>query len=550
MHDLTKPRILIIDDIPDNVLALGGVLEGAYEVQFAMSGPDGLELARQHAPDLILLDVMMPEMDGYAVFAELQREPKLRDIPVIFVTALSDADNETRALAAGAVDFIHKPINPLVVRSRVNTQMALKRRELELCRINAELDDRVKQRTSELEERTRQVETLNDALEERALQAEAANLAKRYFLGNMSHELRTPLNAIIGFTELLQRKTIDSWFLQRLGNIDKAAHQLAATIHDILSFTEIDAGQLKPTTVDFELPTVMQRIGILIEPRAAAKNLTHTVEFDPAIPASLSGDPGKLEQVILNLVGNAVKFTHQGGVRVRVGLIQANKTEVNLRLEVQDTGIGIDPSKLKTIFQPFEQSDNSLTREYGGIGLGLSINWKLVEMMGGEMGVDSEIGKGSTFWATFRFPPSQALPAKPLQLPSLEALKAHHADAKLLLVEDDCINQEILTELLSEAGLQADIANDGAEAVARATAKDYRLILMDVQMPIMDGLDATRAIRNLPGREQTVIIAVSANAYDDDKQRCFEAGMDAFLAKPLSPETLYQTLAKWLDKPA
>ena len=541
------PRVLIIDDIPDNVDALGETLAREYEIQCATSGPEGLALVRQHVPDLILLDVMMPEMDGYAVFAELRRDPKTRNIPVIFVTAYSDSENETRALTAGAVDFIHKPINQAVVRSRVNTQMALKRKEIELEQMNQELENRVKERTFELEERTRQVEALNIALQERAIQSEAANIAKRRFLGNMSHELRTPMNAIIGFNDLLQRKATDPGQLQKLASIGKAASHLTAIINEILHFADADTGNLNLATVDFELKDIISQVNEIIEPKALAKKLTYTSAIDPSIPPKLHGDAAKFKQVLLNLAGNAVKFTQAGVVSIRVRLIQANKLNVDIRVEVQDTGIGIDPSKLSSIFEPFEQADNSLARQFGGLGLGLSINRKLIEMMGGDIGVASEAGQGSTFWVALNFKLGKPQTANAL-LPPLEALKAQTPKPKLLLVDDDFITQEIFIELLNEAGLQSDTAHDGLEAVSMSRTQPYDLILMDVQMPVMDGLDATREIRTIPGREQTPIIAISGDGYDEDKNRCLKAGMNAFLAKPVLPETLYQELATWLLK--
>jgi signal transduction histidine kinase len=550
MKTMTKPRILILDDIIDNLMALGGVLEHEHDVQFASSGREGLELARQRPPDLILLDVMMPEMDGYAVFAELSADPKTSGIPVIFVTAFNDTLNETHALAVGAVDFIHKPINPPVVVSRVKTHLMLKRRELELQRLNEELENRVKQRTADLEERTLQVEALNIALEERARQAETANLAKRQFLGKMSHELRTPLNGIVGFTELLQRKVTDTAHLQKLAGIATSANNLASVINDILNFTDTDSGKLNLATVDFDLNDAIQRVSDRIAPRALAKKLAYTVDIDPAIPPVLSGDPGKLEQVLLNLAGNAVKFTYQGGVYVRASLTAAGKEgDVTIRFDVQDTGIGIEPSKLNAIFEPFEQSDNTLTRSFGGIGLGLSINRKLVEMMGGETGVESQVGIGSTFWATFKLTRGKVQqPAHPCELPPLQALRARHASAKLLLAGDDFIILEIFKELLNEAGLNVDTANDGGEAIAMAAGQPYDLILMDVQLPDMGGLDAARAIRLIPDRENIPIIAVSSYGYDEDKDLCLDAGMNDLLAIPVLPETLYRSLLNGLGK--
>jgi signal transduction histidine kinase len=548
MKTMAKPRILIIDDIIDNLMALGGVLEHEHDVQFASSGREGLALALQQPPDLILLDVMMPEMDGYGVFAELSAEPKTCGIPVIFVTAFNDASNETRALAAGAVDFIHKPINPPVVLSRVKIHLMLKRRERELLCLNEALENRVKRRTAELEERTLQVEALNSALEQRARQAETANLAKRQFLGKMSHELRTPLNGIIGFTELLRRKVTDTAHLQKLAGIATSANNLASVINDILNFTDIDSGKLNLATVDFSLDEVIQRVSDKIAPKAVAKKLAYAVKVDPALPTVLSGDRGKLEQVLLNLVGNAVKFTQQGSVNLRACLASAGKQgDVTVRFEVQDTGIGIEPSKLNVIFEPFEQSDNTLTRPFGGIGLGLSINKKLVEMMGGEAGVESQVGVGSTFWATFKLARGKVQQAvQPTEVPPLQALRARHASAKLLLAGDDFIIQDIFKDLLDEAGLHVDTASDGGAAVAMAAGQPYDLILINIQMPVMDGLSAARAIRQIPGRESTPIIAVSSYDYDEEKARCLDAGMNAFLAVPVMPETLYRALLNGL----
>jgi len=543
-----KPLILIIDDIPANVEALGEVLVNDYDVQFALSGSKGLELVRQQAPDLILLDVMMPEMDGYAVFAELARDPKTSKIPVIFVTAYSDADNETRALAAGAVDFIHKPINPVVVCSRVKSHLALKCHELELERLNGELENRVKERTYELEERTRQVEALNIALEQRAIQAEAANIAKRHFLGNMSHELRTPLNAIIGFTGLLQNQVADKGQLEKLARIARSANHLDAIVNDIFDFSNLEAGNLIRTTTDFELKTVIKEVSDIIEPAACAKKLVYTTEIDPSVPGILKGDAAKLKQVLVNLLGNAVKYTHEGSVCIRVLLKRASVDDVDLRFEVQDTGIGIEPSKLNSIFEPFVQADNTLTRQFGGVGLGLSINRKLIEMVGGKMGVASEVGKGSSFWFTMSFklgkPQTKLVPP---YLTPLETLKAHHAKAKVLLVDDDFITQEIFQEVLGEAGLLVDTANDGLEAVSMVVDHRYDLILMDVEMPLMGGVDAALKIRSLPGWGQTAIIAISGNGYDEVKDRCIKAGMNAFLVKPVPLEILYQELDKWLN---
>ncbi|MDO8845643.1 response regulator [Methylicorpusculum sp.] len=538
----SKATILVVDDQPANLQILAEILQNQYDVRIAINGEKALQIAQQNnKPDLILLDVKMPGLDGYQVLAELRRDEKTCHIPVIFVTAQHDVDNETRALAAGAVDFISKPINPQVVCARVNTHLTLRQREIAFQQLNAELENRIK-------ERTRQVETLNIALQERATQAETANAAKSLFLGNMSHELRTPLMAVIGYTDLLQRQIDEPAVLHKLSRIRKAAGNLSSTINQILDFTQIESGNTAQVAIDFNLVAMLHKINDTIEELAVAKTLAYACDVDSAIPENLNGDPVKLEQVLFNLASNAVKFTRQGAVSLRAGLIEATGEEVKIRFEIQDTGIGIDQSLLGHIFVPFEQVDNTLTRQYGGLGLGLSINRKLIEMMGGEMGVESESGKGSTFWILITLKRSRTQPAVASRIPPLQSLQTNKARPRILLVDDDFINQELLKFLLNEAGLQCDSANDGEEAVGMVKKTDYDLVLMDIQMPIMDGLAATRAIRLLPERRLTPVIGVSANAFAEDKDRCFEAGMNAFLAKPVAPEVLYSELAKWLIK--
>ena len=542
MSDLApkaRPLILIIDDILDNIEVAAEALSAEYAIQFATSGPEGLALIHVKQPDLILLDVMMPEMDGYEVFAALKRDPQTATIPVIFVTAQNDTQNELKALAAGAVDFISKPIIPEIVRARVHTQLTLHQQALELRQLNSALESKV-------QERTRQVQILNAALEERAHQAETANHAKTLFLGNMSHELRTPMSAILGFSDLLLKTTTEPSAIQKLSNIRKAAKHLSSTIDEILYFTRIESDEWVQDSTDFDLADLMRHVDEVIEERALAKNLAYSSRIDADIPLHLLGDVVKLEQVLINLASNAIKFTREGAVSIEAQLLKLSIDTIEVRFAVTDTGIGIEASKLEQIFHPFEQADMELTRQYGGVGLGLSINRKLVEMMGGQMGVDTVVGKGSRFWVHLKLKRSQAIAPPRSHLSPLQSLQAMTAKPSILLVDDDYFNQSIFSELLRQAGLSVDVANDGAEALAKAASGRYALILMDVQMPIMNGLDATRAIRQLADYQQTPIVAISANAFDEDRQRCFEAGMNAFLAKPLMPELLYNELAKWL----
>ena len=382
--------------------------------------------------------------------------------------------------------------------------------------------------------------------------AESASHAKSIFLANMSHELRTPMNAIMGMTNLALRHASDPTLIDQLTKVTQASQHLLAVINDILDISKIEAERLTLEQVSFTLGEVLENLLSVIGHKAIDKGLKLHVDLSPEVARqSLVGDPLRLGQILLNFASNAVKFTERGSITVRSLLAEETQTEVLLRFEVQDTGIGIAAEDQRRLFTAFEQADGSMTRKYGGTGLGLAISRRLAHLMGGEVGVESQVGAGSTFWLGVRLgKASGAVPPAPtFASNTAEAqIKARYSGVRILLAEDEPINQEVSRGLLEEAGLAVDLAEDGVVAVELAKRTPYGLILMDMQMPNLNGVDATRAIRTLPGHQHTPILAITANAFDEDRQTCLDAGMNDHIGKPVDPQALFETLLKWLEQ--
>jgi PAS domain S-box-containing protein len=387
--------------------------------------------------------------------------------------------------------------------------------------------------------------------------AEAASRAKSMFLANMSHEIRTPMNAIIGLTHLLHRDQPTPRQVDKLDKISDATHHLLSVINDILDVSKIEAGKVDLHLTEFNLRQLVDGIHPLIAERMRGKTLGFSLDMPPGLPRMLKGDPTRISQAILNYVSNAVKFTDHGAVVLRLRLLDESESGVLLRFEVQDSGIGIPLEDQSRLFEPFEQVDGSTTRRYGGTGLGLAINRRLAAMMGGEVGVDSRPGAGSLFWFTARLEKlaDQAVAAPEMLPPMLgveQILAREQAGARILLAEDNPINQEVAVDLLRSVGMRVDVAANGALALALAGVNRYDLVLLDVQMPVMDGLEAAAKIRALPGYLTVPILAMSASAFDEDRARSLQAGMNDHVGKPVEPATLYARLYTWLphhDRP-
>ena len=429
-----------------------------------------------------------------------------------------------------------------------------KGREQRLC--NETLSEQTARMEAEIFERSREVaaasallKATNQALEQAKAAAEAANLAKSAFLATMSHEIRTPMNGVLGMVNLLRRSALNEKQRHYLDNIQSSGEHLLAIIDDILDFSKIEAGKIQLASDDFSLGELVHDAWSLMGERLHAKGLESKTDCN-RLGLILRGDKTRLKQALVNYLGNAVKFTDTGSITLACRIENETETDCLLRFEVRDTGIGMTEEQQARIFNAFEQADGSTSRKYKGTGLGLTITQRIVQLMGGETGVTSSPGAGSTFWLTCRLGKGRAKPSALVTETAEAILRREYLGRKVLVVEDEPLNREVIGDMLEELGLVVDAAINGNEALIKVRQAHYDIVLMDMQLPELDGLDATRKLRAMPDGQDLAIIALTANAFDDDRERCLAAGMNDFIAKPFKPEKVFGKLVRWLGKPS
>lgn len=511
-----------MDDRKENLSSLKYLLKDLdVQIFIVKNGADALALMANNDFALALLDVQMPERDGVELVELMLGAQKTKNIPIVFIATVAETSGFAfRGHESGAVDFMYKPIDPTALKSKIKIFM--------------ELDAQKKL----LQIKMQELKIAKDA-------AETANRLKSTFLANMSHEIRTPLNAVIGFADLLRSEsTTEDERKEYTEVIFRSGQSLVGIIDDILDISKVEAGHLEVESVKYSPLKIVKEVLDLLSIKAKNKDIDLNLTFDGKIPEESIADPNRFKQIITNIVGNAIKFTEKGSVNVTMKYDEKAET---INVKVEDTGIGISNEKAEKIFMPFVQADNSITRKYGGTGLGLVLAKRLAQLMGGDVQLaESSFKKGSAFLITIKHSINESsvkcLAVKKLPDTSQEK---NLVGVSILLVEDSPDNQMLMQIFLSRKGIKLDIANNGEEGVTKALSGNHDLVLMDIQMPILDGYQATRKLREK--NYEKPIIALTAHAMLSEQEKCIQIGCTDFLSKPLNQKELFKKISFYLN---
>jgi CheY-like chemotaxis protein len=593
--------ILIVDDNPTNLEVLSETLvRNGFQVSVAIDGESAIDQIRYQQPELILMDVMMPGMDGFETCQALRQNPATWDIPIIFMTALSDTESKVKAFALGAVDYITKPFQQDEVLARVRVHLKLhqltqtleaqnkllkhevgqrQKAEASLLQLNQQLEQRVEERTVKLSKAlqklrqaqvllVRQKEELEVRVEDRTAElksakeaADRANRAKSDFLANMSHEVRTPLNGILGYAQILQlSKHLTDKERKGINIIQQCGSHLLTLINDILDLSKIEAEKMELFATSFHLPSFLQSTVELFSIRAEQKKISFLFQPDVDLPHGVCADEKRLRQVLINLLGNAIKFTDHGAVTLKVKVLDSivtpnpnaspqfnfADTTVMLRFLIEDTGVGIEPDQIESIFTPFEQVGDG-HRQSQGTGLGLAITKRILALMNTNIQVTSQPGKGSQFWFDLSLPLVKEWYSSARTSYQGTIIGFVGPVRKILLVDDRWENRSVITNLLEPLGFEVIEAIDGQAGWNAAQSLTPDLIIADLVMPVMDGFELIRKLRQTSDFKSVPIIASSASVFEAEQCESLAAGADEFLPKPISSEVLLEMIRSLLD---